>query len=219
MLLFFIFPSFVYAQNPITQINLTRIPHKLKRHIIHNPYLNDINTFNDLNPSCFNADDSDLYRFQEETFIIKDDINTVWKQYKTLNINDSYSGHIVDFGFIYSKKEQSIIYLGDNNYEGMKEGQVIFIQLNILGGVKKLMVAYEVTDIDEKNKSIRFCYIKNGISTGSQQIILSKTDKGFTKVTHYTAYHSDSKFRDAVVYPFFHRLIVKELHANLIHSL
>jgi hypothetical protein len=208
-----------YAQSPVNQMNLKNVPRKIKKEILHSKYLENIHTFNDLHTSCFNPNDSGNYKFQTDSFFIKEDINTVWKQYKSLNINDSYSGHIVDFGFIYSKKEQSVIYFGDKNYKGMKVGQVIFISLNILGGLKKLMVAYEVTDIDEKNKSIRFCYITNGISTGSQEIILSKTDFGYTKIIHNTAYKSDSKLRDAMIYPFFHKMIVKELHSNLIHSL
>jgi hypothetical protein len=209
----------VSSQPVVSEVNLQKLPPKMKKKFVHSRYTENIVTLNDLIPSCFNSDDSANYRFQKESFVIKDDINKVWRLYKSLNINDSYSGHIVDFGFIYSKNEQSIIYLDDNNYEGMKEGQVIFISLNILGGAKKLMVAYEVTHIDESNKCIRFCYINNGISTGSQEIVLRRTENGFTKVTHNTAYKSESKFRDAFIYPIFHHLIVKELHANLIRSL
>jgi hypothetical protein len=211
--------SDLFSQTLISQINLQKIPPKVKKKFVHSRYIQNIETLNELYPSCYNTDDSSLYRFQKETFIIKEDINKVWKTYKTLNINDTYSGHIVDFGFIYSKNEQSIIYLDDTKYEGMKEGQVIFISLSLLGGVKKLIVAYEVINIDEENKSIKFCYINNGISTGSQEIRLYKSDNGFTRVTHNTLFKSNSKLRDITVYPFFHKKIVKELHSNLIHSI
>jgi hypothetical protein len=204
---------------PVDHINLMKMPPKMKRKILQCSYLQNIKDFNELYPTCFDPQDSMNYRYQEENFIIKEDINKVWKLYKSLNINDSYSGHIVDFGFIYSKNEHKFMYLDEPDYEGMKEGQVVFISLNIPSGIKKLMVAYEVTNIDEYNKSIRFCYMNNGISSGSQEIVLNRTSKGFTKVTHHTAYRSESKFRDIFIYPFFHRLIVKELHANLMKSL
>ena len=101
----------------------------------------------------------------------------------------------------------------------MGEGQVFFINLDLLGGLKKLVVAYEVTKVDDDNKTIQFCYINNGVSEGTQRIILSKTEDGETKGHHNKIYRSQSKIRDKFLYPGFHKMIVKELHKNLMITL
>ena len=112
-----------------------------------------------------------------------------------------------------------MIYLKDEDYSGIQEGQILFIRLDLLMGLKKLVVAYEITKIDAKNKIIQFCYMSNGISEGSQQIILSETDAGYTKITHKTIFKSNSKFRDRRIYPSFHTRVISELHQNLLNSL
>ncbi len=208
----------INAQTSVKCINPNQIPQKHKYKFIHNKYLEKVSNLDDLNPECYNVDDSDSYYSEIDSFIVKKDINIVWQKYKTISLKDTYSGHIVKLGFVYSKKKRKIYYINDK-YDGIKVGQIYFIRLNLLGGIKKLIVAYEVTKIDDKKKMIQFCYINNGISQGSQRIFLYKTKEGFTKILHKTYYKSRSKLRDRRLYPIFHKRVVEELHHNLIKSL
>ncbi len=211
-------PFFSKSQHTTADINPDKIHQKHKYKFIHNKYFKKSTVLNDLMPKCYDLSDTESYLTENDTFIVKENINTVWEKYKTISLKDIYCGKIVHFGFIYSKKKNKFIYENDD-FDGMHEGQVYFIRLNLLGGIKKLIVAYEITKIDEEKKMIQFCYINNGISEGSQKIFLSKTKDGFTKILHKTLYKSKSKFRDHFLYPVFHRKVVAELHNNLIRSL
>lgn len=217
------FPGFfclsVSAQSNIDSINLDKIKQKRKKKFVKNKYLKNIISFNDLFPKCYNTKDSLKYTVQNDIYYVDKEINTVWNQYKSIDLKQSYGGSLVKFGFLYSKHDNKLIYMKDNEYPGLQEGQIIFIRLDLFRGIKKLVVAYEVTKVDDLNKVIQFCYINNGISEGSQKIMLSETEIGHTKITHRTFFKSDSKFRDRKIYPGFHSRVVSELHNNLIKSL
>ncbi len=219
LLLFFSFfhkPGF--SQSNVDSIDLDKVFLKRKKTFIKNNYLTGIVSFTDLFPKCYDEKDSSKYTVQNNIYFIEEDINTVWSQYKNIDLEQSYGGHLVKFGFLFSKPDNKIVYLKDENYSGMQEGQIIFIRLDLLKGLKKLIVAYEVTRVDDENKIIQFCYMNNGISEGSQQIMLSEKEKGHTKITHRTFFKSKSKFRDRLIYPGFHTRVVSELHQNLINS-
>jgi len=218
--LVFSFSYDTFGQYLTDSIDIDHIyQNRKKKFVKKNKYLQDIRSFDELNPTCVNESDSAEYNYQSETFYIKGNVNNVWNAYKNLSLPEIYSGHIISFGFMYSKQQKKLVYIDSNNYSGMNEGQVFFINLDLLGGLKKLIVAYEVTNVDEQNKVIQFCYIKNGISEGSQKITLTKAENGITKVQHNTIYKSHSKLRDKYLYPGFHKKIVKEFHKNLIVSL
>lgn len=118
-------------------------------------------------------------------------------------------------GIIYSKKLNRIFYKGDKNI-GIEEGQIFYLNLKLIFGIKNLGVGLEVTNIDAQNKSIKFCYLNHGVSEGTQEIKFIPTTNGYSIITHETRYRSDSKFRDKHLYPGFHHKFVKELQENLI---
>lgn len=216
---FCFFSGSVFSQSNVDSVNLDKVLQKRKKKFIHNNYLKDIISFTDLFPKCYEEKDSAEYTVQNDIYYIDENINTVWSQYKNIDLEQSYGGQLVKFGFLYSKSKNKLVYLKDENYSGLQEGQILFIRLDLLKGFKKLVVAYEVTKVDDENKIIQFCYMNNGISEGSQQIMLSETEDGQTKVTHRTFFKSKSKFRDRRIYPGFHTRVVSELHQNLIKSL
>ncbi len=218
-MLFLLFFSFsISAQNTVDCINTNKIPQKHKNKFIHNKYLYNISSLDSLHPDCYKIKNSGAYHFQTDSFIIKENINKVWQKYKTISLKDSYCGNLVNLGFVYSKKKKKIYYINDD-YEGINVGQIYFIRLNLLGGLKHIIVAFEVTKIDDAKKMMQFCYIERGISEGSQRVYLYKTKEGFTKIKHNTFYKSQSKIRDRWFYPKFHKKIVAELHHNLIKAL
>lgn len=206
------------GQNTIDSINPQKIHQRHKYKFIHNKYLENLSCLDSLQPKCYQKTISETYHFQEDSFIVKENINTVWQKYKSISLKDAYCGSLVSLGFVYSKNTKKVYYINDN-YDGIREGQVFFIRLNLFGGLKHIIVAYEVTKIDNKQKMMQFCYINNGISVGSQRIYLYKTKNDFTKIEHKTFYKSESKIRDRWLYPKFHKKIVSELHHNLIKAL
>ncbi|MCF6184850.1 MAG: hypothetical protein L3J56_09565 [Bacteroidales bacterium] len=96
----------INAQTSVKCINPNQIPQKHKYKFIHNKYLEKVSNLDDLNPECYNVDDSDSYYSEIDSFIVKKDINIVWQKYKTISLKDTYSGHIVKLGFVYSKKKR-----------------------------------------------------------------------------------------------------------------
>ncbi len=203
-----------YAQLPISTVNLERISQKKVRELVHQQTLNGVEFFSDLKPSCYNVEDSLKYSYQKSSNIIREVIQKVWKKLKGLKPKDEYSGKMVSFGFLYSKRLNQVFY-DDADFKDIEEGEIFFLNLKILGGIKNIGVALEVTKVDEENKVIQFCYLNNGMTEGSQEVKLVETSDGNTLITQETRYRNRSKFREKRLYPIFHQKAVKELHYNI----
>jgi hypothetical protein len=167
--------------------------------------------FIDFTPKCFRNQDSSHYRKISKSYIIHGKTDLVWNEYLNIQPNQAYSGRMVGFGFLYSKTEDKIFYKEDV-FERMKVGQLFFFNIKLLGGIRNLGIADEVTAIDDENKIIQFCYIENGKTEGTQEIQLTTTSDGFTEIKHDTWYKSKSRFRDRILYPFFHNRTINEYH-------
>lgn len=216
LLLFFFFAltAISIAQLPIATVNLKRIHQKKIRQLVKQQYLNGITDFSDLKPSCFNLQDSAQYSYQHSSNVIREVIQKVWSKLKCLKPNDEYSGRMVSFGFLYSKKLNKLLY-ADDDYKEIEEGEIYFLNLKLLGGIKNIGVALEVTKVDEVNKTIQLCYLNNGMTEGTQVVKLVGTSDGNTVITQETIYKNKSKFREKTLYPIFHQKAVNELHANI----
>ena len=184
--------SEVKSQIATNAIDFAKVSQAKLRKMMQSLYLKGIKTFCELNPSCYLEADSSDYSVHRSSNLIKEDINEVWKNIKTINPKEIYTGRMLSFGFIYSKKEDKIVYCTDE-FNGIEVGQIIFINLRMAGGLKNLGVGLELTNIDEENKTIRYCYLQSGISHGTQEICLEKTEDGYTRITQTTHYKSKSK--------------------------
>jgi len=203
-----------YAQLPLTNLNLDRVHQKKVKELVKDQYLKGIKNFSDFQPACYNVQDSLKYSFQRSTNVIRDVIQKVWNKLKGLKPKDEYSGKMVSFGFLYSKRLNQIFY-ADDDFKEIEEGEIYFLNLKLLGGIKNIGVALEVTKVDEENKTIEFCYLNNGVSEGSQVVKLTETGEGNTQITQETRYRNKSKFREKKLYPIFHQKAVNELHNNI----
>lgn len=212
LLFLFIHPGDrLHAQLSLDNLDYDRIPQKKIRHFIEQQKKCGRLHFSDFEPKCFLLQDSARYRKVSTTYIIRGKTDEVWNEYLRIQPNEAYSGRIVGFGFLYSKDEDKISYKEDR-FDKMKVGQLFFFNVRLLGGIRNLGIADEVTAIDDELKIIRFCYIENGKTEGTQEIQLKKTAEGFTEITHDTWYKSKSRFRDNMLYPFFHKRSVDEYH-------
>ena len=116
-----LFSIFSDAQMCVNIIDTDRVYQKRKKKFINNKYLEGINSFDELNPTCISSEDSLSYNYQYDSYVVEESINKVWQAYKTISLSDTYTGHIVSFGFLYSKNQKKLIYIDSDNYDGMNE--------------------------------------------------------------------------------------------------
>lgn len=215
LLVFWVWLSgFSFAQLPLTKVNLERVHQKKVRELVEQQNQSGIMYFSDLKPSCYIEQDSLKYSFQRSSNVIREVIQKVWNKLKALKPRDEYSGRMVSFGFLYSKRLNQLFY-PDDDFKEIEEGEIYFLNLKLLGGIKNIGVALEVTKVDEVNKTIQFCYLNDGMTEGTQEVKLVGTSDGNTMITQETRYRNKSKFREKKLYPFFHQKAVSELHGNI----
>lgn len=202
------------AQMLINAVDFDRIPQKKVRDLVKQQFDLGAVFFSDLNSSCYSEQDSNRYSFQKTSHVIKEKIYKVWSKLKCLKPKDEYSGKMVSFGFLYSKRLNKVLY-SDDDFMEIEEGQILFLNLKLLGGVKNLGVALEVTKVDDANNTIQFCYVDHGMTEGTQQVKLIENKDGDTVISQESRYRNHSKFREKRLYPFFHQKAVSELQANL----
>jgi len=203
-----------FAQLSINSIDFDRISQKKVRSLLKKQQSHGIEFFRDLRPSCYSEQDSVSYSSHKSSQTIREKIQTVWDKLKSIKPHDEYCGKMVSFGFLYSSKFDRILY-SDDDYQEIEEGEIIYLNLKLLGGIKNIAVALEVTRVDDENKTIQLCYLNNGMTEGTQQIKLSENTDGNTVICQETRYKNLSKFREKWLYPLFHQKAVNELHKNL----
>jgi hypothetical protein len=174
--------------------------------------------FQQIATACYQEDDPRGYQTNLTTYVVKAGISKVWEKYTTISPRTAWSGKTVDFGFLFSKPENKFVY-PENANEPISEGNIIYVNLRLLKGIKNLGVAFEVTRLDEASKTICFCYLKDGVSNGSQEIRFTELDNGDTRISHLTHYRSRSAFRDKELYPIFHEKFVGEFHGNILSQI
>lgn len=180
---------------------------------------NDLYTTEDLSDieiSCYSpAEDSMSFSSHTKTFLIEADIDRVWEAYKSVSPTDRGSKKdMVNFGMLYGENGNRIYYREDA-YDGLREGQLVFWNLRIWGGLAKISVGQVINEVNNEERYFEICYLSQGTSHGSQYIHLYETEEGFTKVVHYTRFRSSSKFRDRRLYPGLHEKAITEFHETI----
>jgi hypothetical protein len=214
-----LFMNGVYCQHSISEIDFTQIPQKKIRHYLSNQIKNNKILFTDLHPSCSNGVTMQELDTMENSYLIKEPPDVVWKAYTTTNMANSWHGKMISFGLLCSKWSEYVLYKNSTDFCAIDTGQVFFINLRILHGMFNLPVGLQVIDIDDGNMTITFGYLEGGKSIGTQTIKLSPTNQGYTKVTHTSAFKSNSHFRDKRLYPFYHTKVLNEFHQNIARNI
>ncbi|MFS0489203.1 hypothetical protein [Leadbetterella byssophila] len=197
-------------------IDFTRIRQKKVRKLMAENALVLKEDFKRLETTCFQDDGS--YSKNTKSFLIKASPDAVWAAYKGSKPRQCWIGKLVSFGCLYDSPNTPMVY-DDNEYSGMKVGQILFIQLRLFGGIYKLAVAHKVVAVNEESRSLQICYLKRGASEGSQFIRLIPTPEGYTEVLHETYYKSSSAFRDKRIYPGIHEKVISAYHENVASTL
>ncbi|MBN2350208.1 MAG: hypothetical protein JXJ22_15320 [Bacteroidales bacterium] len=206
------------SQKALNEIDFNRIPQKKIREYIARQQENNVQYFNDIQASCNSDQDLSGYRQLEYTYIIKDNPEKIWENYKYISPAKSWNGKRISFGLLLSKWTDFIMYRNDNSFAGIDTNQVFYVNLKMARGLYNLAVGIKIVDINDTSKTIKYSYLKNGISRGMMTIHIIPTDNNYTKIIHSTAFISDSPFRDKVLYPYFHKRITNEFHRNVKHN-
>jgi len=196
------------------EVDFAKIKQKQVKKFMTDYGLNKLGGFKKMRLVCFDPAVKATYHKHRKTFLIKQDIESVWNAYKTIHPKEAWNGEMVSFGLQYSRRNNAINYLNDE-YAGMEKGQIIILNLRLLWGALNIAVAHEVAEVNELERSIKLCYMEGGASEGSQWITLRATKEGFTRVSHQTLYKSTSNFRDTRLYPRLHTKAITEFHDNV----
>lgn len=210
--------GWAFAQSAGDVVDMKKIPQRAVRKLVTTEKVRTASDFQQIATSCYHEEDSLKYKENLKTYIVRAGIGRVWQNYVNITPPKAWNGRMVNFGFLFSKPENTFVYAG-NASEPIRVGNVIYVNLKFLRGLKNLGVAFEITRLDEENKTICFCYLKDGVSTGSQEIRFTEMANGYTKISHLTHYRSRSEFRDRKLYPRFHEKFVGEFHENILQQI
>lgn len=199
-------------------VDFNKISQKQVRKLLEEEKLCQIKEFAQLSPRCYNEADSSTYRKHFRSFSVEADLEKVWQVYTSISPKDTWRGKMVTFGCQYSRQDNMITYLNDN-FEGLNVGQVLFMNLRLLGGLVNIPVSHEIMEVNEKEHYIKICYLEKGAAEGTQWIRFYATPDGSTRVDHETRYRSNSKFRDKYLYPGLHAKAISEFHRHIQESM
>ena len=203
-----------FGQLSLNQVDYAKIEQKKIRDYIESQKEANIIAVSDIEPSVTPESNISGLRSIENEYLIKDSIENVWDCYTQLNPAKTWNGKKATFGFLFSQKEKRIIYVNDT-INGIQTGQVIYLNLKLLKGIKNIATAFELTKIDNKNRIIEISYLKGNSSIGKQRIQFFETPKGKTYILHTSYYKCRNIVKNYVLYSFFHTRLINEYHRNM----
>lgn len=195
-------------------VDFEKIPQKKVRTLLQSEQLFTVEAFAKLKAICYQKEDPLPYRTHFKAFLVKKDPTIVWKTYTTIAPSETWKGKMVTFGCQYDRQQGKITYLEDD-FDGLAAGQLLFMNLRLLGGLINIAVSHEIMEVNEPEKFIKICYLEKGASIGTQLLTFTSTAEGFTRIEHQTIYRSNSTFRDKILYPTLHGKAIAEFHENI----
>jgi hypothetical protein len=211
--LFFVIGFHIEAQICLNDVELDKISQEKIRDYIKSEQNHGVQTFEEITPSMNTNSDIKGYFIRENVYQVKKGIDEVWSNYINRSPNKSWNGKKVSFGFLFSKKEDRIVY-SDENLQKIDTGMVVYINLRLISGLVNIATAFEIINIDKENKIIEFSYLSGNVSEGKQRLQFYQTRKGYTQILHTSFYKSNTVLKNYLLYPYFHTRITNEFHRN-----
>ena len=202
------------GQVQLDELDLARISQEKIHEYVGMEKEQNIHTFLEIEPSMLPNSSVKGYKIQEDEYFFKENLNKVWKHYVHTSPAKSWNGKKVSFGFLFSKKEDKIIYK-DEPVSKIDTGQIVYLNLKLMRGLKNLATAFEFITIDKEKRIIEFSYLKGQLSEGKQRLEFYETPRGNTRILHTSFYKSGSTIRNHILYPFFHTRATNEFHRNM----
>ena len=197
-------------------IRLDDVRQKTIREYVRNKGLFVSSDFDKLKTTCYRPSEIETYHVHSKTFRVEADLEHVWGTYLSISPEDTWRCRTVSFGFMYCKKSKTISYAQDA-YGGLREGQILFLNVGLFWGLVNIAVAHQITRIDQREKYIEFSYIEGGETEGSQRLTFTKAPDGLTEIEHKTTYRGKTKspFREKTLYPILHEKVISVFHSNV----
>ncbi len=148
-------------------------------------------------------------------FSVDEPVEKVWAAYKSITPKEAWAGNLIDFTLLYSRNRDSVYYPSDSDFPAAEPGQDIFIQLNLAKGLAKILVGHKIVRVDDATQEIETNYLENSASEGSQILRIVSIGPNKTIVEHDSYYSSGSWFRDTLLYPPLHKLVISQFHRNV----
>lgn len=202
------------GQLHLYEVELERISQNKIQEYVHVQQEHGIQTFNDIKPSLNADEEIKGYFIRENEYQINKNIDEVWKKYLSTDATKLWNGRKISFGFLYSKKDDRIVY-SDESISSIDTGMIVYLNLKLMSGLKNMATAFEFINIDAENKIIEFSYLTGNLSEGKQIIHFSATPKGNTRILHTSYYRSNNVFKNYILYPYFHTRTTNEFHRNI----
>lgn len=196
-------------------INLQQVHSRTVRKYIEKRNIDKLTDFSSIQPSWNNNINKAGFSTDERTFLFRDKISRVWENYRFSDPMKSWRGRFAKVSLLIAKGSNSVFYPGISSRLMLDTGQVYFLSLRLLKGLFKLPVAFEIINIDPSARMIEYSYLEDNVAKGKQTIQLFDEGDGLTKVVHTTYYRSESHFRDNVLYPYFHKKIIRDFHKKM----
>jgi hypothetical protein len=204
-----------HSQLSLKDLDMERIPQRKIRQYIEMQSNRDVQLLTDFKASCYSSDLISDPDSLNNTYLIKENPDSLWKIYQNKSIIESWNSKKISFGLLFSRESNHIYYGDESEAEKIDTGQVFFINLRILGGMVHLPVGIEIVKIDEHDRSIMFSYLEGNKTLGNQIMKLESDRDGYTRIIHSSYFRSDSPFRDKHLYPFFHTRVINNLHREM----
>jgi len=202
------------AQICLNDVELDKISQDKVQEFVERQQEHGIQTFEEIKPSLQSNSDIKGYFVHENVYHVKKGIDEVWSSYVNRSPGKTWNGKRVSLGFLFSKKEDRIVYC-DENISKIDTGMVVYLNLRLMSGLINIATAFEIITIDRENKIIEFSYLTGNDSVGKQRIQFFKTSKGNTQILHTSFYKSNNIPKNFFFYPYFHTRATNEFHRNI----
>jgi hypothetical protein len=207
-----------HTQTKLSDIDTSRIKQKCIRTFLRSQMDSGIVYFEDFRPSVTEQTDSSKFNSYVSHFHLKESLSIACSGYQTTHPAQIWHGKVISYGFIYSPKSKHIIFAEDS-YQGIETGQLFFLEMNILCGIIRFPICFEVTKVDSVKHEYSFSYVDSGPSKGSQTIRLEQNSNTETNIIHRSIHQTRHYIRDRTFYPIYHRKAISELHRNIKRNL
>lgn len=212
---FFLTMSPVLGQLSFDEINYENIPfQKVVSYIESQQKLANATTLRELEPTCMNTQDFSGFRTYEKRYVVKKKLTDVWSTYKNASPTDAWTTKKSSIGLLYLRNEDALRYSNDT-CNGIRPGQMLYMNLRLVKGLYHLATAFEITKVESESGTIEVNYVESGINEGKQVITMVETPEGYTEIIHQSMIRSDSKFRDLILYPYFHNKLINAFHKKM----
>ena len=115
----------------LSDVEFEKIEEETIESFLHRQIDNNVETFSDVKPSLEPGSSTDGFLFHEREYVVKDSLHKVWKHYVHTNPDEAWNAAKIDFGMMFSKKRNELVYPRDK-VERIEEGQVVYLNLNVL---------------------------------------------------------------------------------------